>query len=88
MLRKNLVIQGQSGLHARPASMLVGLAQKFESTIQIELDHKLVDAKSIIGILSLAAGSGTEIILVADGSDEVEAVEAISELITGELVHA
>ncbi len=64
----------------RPADMLVRLASKYESTIMIGKDGELVDCKSILSLLTLGAGEGTELSLTADGSDAAEAIESISHL--------
>ncbi|MEE2839878.1 MAG: HPr family phosphocarrier protein [Acidobacteriota bacterium] len=83
MIRTTLRIKSELGLHARAAAQLVKLASGFESDIKLSrLNGQIqVDAKSILGILLLAASKGTELELVIDGSDEVEATEALVELV-------
>ena len=83
MIRTTLRIKSELGLHARAAAKLVKLASGFESDIKLSrLNGEIqVDAKSILGILLLAASKGTELELVIDGSDEVEATEALVELV-------
>lgn len=81
MLRKKFTIKNKSGLHARPASELVKLASRFKSDIQLSKDGLVVNAKSIMGVLILAAEAGSVIEVIARGSDEAEAVEAIGQLI-------
>lgn len=83
MIRTTLRIKSELGLHARAAAKLVKLASGFESDIKLSrLNGQIqVDAKSILGILLLAASKGTEMELVIDGSDEVEATEALVELV-------
>ena len=82
----NVKINNETGLHARPASQLVNTAGKFESKIEIVLDNKEVNAKSIMGIMSLGIGKGDEIILRADGDDAEAAVSALVEFIEVELL--
>ena len=81
MKRKEVEIKNKLGLHARPASLLVKLAGKFESEIQLMKDDTEVNAKSILGVMMLAAGPGQKITITADGGDETEAVDAISSLV-------
>jgi phosphocarrier protein len=69
------------GLHARPAAQLVKLASGFESEIELVKDGMPVNGKSIMGVMMLAAESGSSLTVRARGSDEVEAVAALSELI-------
>jgi phosphocarrier protein len=83
---KKVKINNETGLHARPASQLVNTAGKFESKIEIVLDDKEVNAKSIMGIMSLGIGKGDEITLRAEGDDAEAAVAAIVEFIEVELV--
>lgn len=81
MKRKEVEIKNKLGLHARPASLLVKLAGKFESDIQLAKDDTEINAKSILGVMMLAAGPGQSIIITADGSDAAEAIDAIASLI-------
>lgn len=83
---KKVKITNETGLHARPASQLVNKAGKFESKIDIVTGDKEVNAKSIMGIMSLGIGKGDEIILKANGDDAEAAVAAIVEFIEVELV--
>ena len=69
------------GLHMRPADMLVRVAIRFSSEVQIGKDDQLVDGKSILSILTLAAEQGTELRIVAMGEDAGKAVDALAELI-------
>jgi len=75
------VIQNEQGLHARPAEMVVRLAQKFESKIDICREDYRVDARSIMDLLTLGAAKGTELTFEADGRDAQEAVDALAKLI-------
>ena len=83
MIRTALRIKSELGLHARAAAKLVKLASRFESNIKLSRcdGQQQVDAKSILGILLLAAAKGTELELVIDGSDEEVAMEALVELV-------
>lgn len=81
MLSKIVVINNQVGLHARPATFFIQKANEFKSSIWIEKDDRRVNAKSLLGVLSLGIVKGTEINIVADGVDENEAITRLSELI-------
>lgn len=81
MKKAKVTIKNKLGLHARAAAMLVELVSRFSSEVIIRKDSHEVDGKSIMGIMTLAAGIGTELVLSAEGEDEVEAVEKIIELI-------
>lgn len=81
MKRKEVEIRNKLGLHARPASLVVKLAGKFESEIQLIKEDTEINAKSILGVMMLAAGPGQKVTITTDGSDEVEAVDAIASLI-------
>lgn len=80
MVSKKVVVQNESGLHARPASVLVKTASKFKSDFFIKMYGYKVNGKSILGVMTLAAESGAEMELIFDGPDEKEALEKISEL--------
>ncbi len=81
MKRKVVEIKNKLGLHARPASLLVKLAGKFESEIQLAKDDTEINAKSILGVMMLAAGPGQSITISADGPDAEEAIDAIASLV-------
>lgn len=81
MLSKIVVIKNQVGLHARPATFFIQKANEFKSSIWIEKEDRRVNAKSLLGVLSLGIVKGTEINIVADGVDENEAIAKLSELI-------
>ncbi len=76
----HVIVQSGTGLHARPASLLVSEAGKYESEITVEKDNVSVNAKSIFGILSLSAATGDAITIKADGPDENSAIEGIQKL--------
>lgn len=81
MVEQMIVVKNKSGLHARPASNLVKAASKFKAKINIVKAEKNYDVKSILGILSAGISCGTEITLVCDGEDEIEALKSLIELI-------
>ncbi|ADL07628.1 HPr family phosphocarrier protein [Thermosediminibacter oceani] len=81
MFEKTVVVKNKTGLHARPAAMFVQTANKFKSEIFLEKEGKKVNAKSIMGVMSLAISQGTTVTISAQGDDEKEAVEALVELI-------
>ena len=80
-ISRNIEIINKLGLHARAAAQLVQLASSFSSHIEIEKDKQRVNGKSIMGVMMLAAGKGSEIILHADGEDEEDSVIKLEELI-------
>jgi Phosphotransferase System HPr (HPr) Family len=80
MKEKIIRVSNKMGLHARPAAMLVQTSSRFQSNVKILKDDFTVDAKSIMGVMTLAAALGSELKFVADGSDENEALEAIEKL--------
>ena len=81
MINETVPIINKLGLHARAAAKLVSTATRFESSIKIARNGKEVDGKSIMAMMMLAAGKGTEIRIKTNGDDEKEAIEAIIELI-------
>ncbi|MEE4191264.1 MAG: HPr family phosphocarrier protein [Halieaceae bacterium] len=81
MLRQKITIINKLGLHARAAAKFVSCASTFSSTIQVGQAGKLVDGKSIMSVMMLAAGKGTELELQVEGKDEEEALAAITQLI-------
>ena len=86
MFVKDVTVQNQVGLHARPATFFIQKANEYKSSIWIEKKERekkerRVNAKSLLGILSLGIVGGTDIRIIADGSDEQAAVEALVELV-------
>ena len=81
MYMKEAVVNNQVGLHARPATFFIQKANEFKSSIWVEKDERRVNAKSLLGVLSLGIVKGTSINLIAYGPDEKESVEALIELI-------
>ncbi|MFC0559353.1 HPr family phosphocarrier protein [Halalkalibacter alkalisediminis] len=84
MIKKELTVKRKTGLQARPAAIFVQEASRFVAEVFIEKDQKKVNAKSIMGLMSLALGHGTTITLITDGKDEVEALETLSTFIETE----
>ena len=81
MYMKTITVNNQVGLHARPATFFIQKANEFKSSIWVEKDERRVNAKSLLGVLSLGIMGGTEIRIMAGGSDEEEAVEALVALV-------
>ncbi len=81
MTERTVVLASKHGLHARPAAGLVRLAGSFRSDVKLTKDDITVDAKSIMGVMMLAAECGSEVIVTAEGPDEVEAMEAVAEFL-------
>lgn len=81
MFSKDVTVQNQVGLHARPATFFIQKANEFKSSIWIEKDERRVNAKSLLGVLSLGIVGGTAIKIIADGNDEEAAVEDLVKLI-------
>ena len=81
MFVKDVVVENQVGLHARPATFFIQKANEFKSSIWVEKDERRVNAKSLLGVLSLGIVGDTAIRILADGSDEQQAVEALVALV-------
>ncbi len=81
MYMKEAIVSNQVGLHARPATFFIQKANEYKSSIWVERDERRVNAKSLLGVLSLGIVKGTSINLIADGVDEKEAVEGLIELL-------
>ena len=81
MCVKDVVIQNQVGLHARPATFFIQKANEYKSSIWVEKDDRKVNAKSLLGVLSLGIVGGTTIKIIVDGSDEQEAIEGLVALV-------
>ena len=80
-VKKDVLVQNQVGLHARPATFFIQKANEFKSSIWVEKDERRVNAKSLLGVLSLGIVGGTSIDIIADGSDEQEAVDSLVALV-------
>ena len=77
MMRKEMVVRIAGGLEARPIAVLVQVASQYESSIYLEAAGKKVNAKSIMGMMSLSVGNGDKIVVVTEGADEVAAADEI-----------
>ena len=83
MIKKEITIRLENGLEARPVAMLVQVASQYDSTIYLETEGKKVNAKSIMGMMSLGLDTGEKIVAAVDGSDEEAAVEGIEKFLSG-----
>ncbi len=84
MLSKKIIIKIPTGLEARPVALLVQVASQFESNVYVECEEKRINAKSIMGMMSLGLPAGEEINVIIDGSDEEAAMESIEKYLCGE----
>ena len=85
MITKSIEIKFPGGLEARPVAELVQLASRYDSTVHIEAQSKKVNAKSIMGMMTLSLSSGEEVTVIADGSDEADAVAGMESFLIGNL---
>ena len=81
MFVREVLVKNQVGLHARPATFFIQKANEFKSSIWIEKEERRVNAKSLLGVLSLGIAKGMTITIMADGNDEVAAIDGLIELI-------
>ena len=81
MITRDVTIQNNVGLHARPATFFIQKANSYKASVWVEKDDRRVNAKSLLGVLSLCIVKGMTVTLIADGSDENEALDGLSELI-------
>jgi phosphocarrier protein len=84
MYEKKATVMKQVGLYARPATFFIQKANEFKSSIWIERDERRVNAKSLLGVLSLGVATGETINIIADGPDKVAAVDTLAELINSD----
>ena len=87
MLKKVITIEGQNSSEAKPVAMLVQVASQYESTIYLETGSKRVNAKSIMGTMTLGVPAGGKINVIAKGDDETEAIEHIGKYLNNDLAH-
>ena len=85
MYMQKSVVKCESGLHNKQATYFIQKASEFKSSIWVEVDDRKINAKSLLGVLSMAIMQGTEVNLIAEGPDEEEAVQALSELLVKEI---
>ena len=81
MVKKEVIVTNNNGLHARPATFFIQKANTYKSSVWVEKDERKVNAKSLLGVLSLGIAKGMSITLIADGQDEVGAIDGLVELI-------
>ncbi|MBQ3692531.1 MAG: HPr family phosphocarrier protein [Clostridia bacterium] len=81
MCVKEVLVENQVGLHARPATFFIQKANEFKASIWVEKEERRVNAKSLLGVLSLGIVGGTTIKILADGADEEDAVDSLVELV-------
>lgn len=84
MISKKIVIKIPTGLEARPVALLVQVASQYESNVYVECEEKKINAKSIMGMMSLGLPAGEEITVIVDGVDEETAMENIEQYLCGE----
>lgn len=84
MFVKEVVVQNQVGLHARPATFFIQKANEYKSSIWVEKDERKVNAKSLLGVLSLGITKGISISIIADGPDEEDAVSELVSLVSAD----
>ncbi|ASS93415.1 phosphocarrier protein HPr [Peribacillus castrilensis] len=84
MVEKTFTVTAETGIHARPATLLVQAAGKFDSEINLAYKEKKVNLKSIMGVMSLGIGKGAEITISAEGSDENDALNTLAETLNRE----
>ncbi|MCQ2442986.1 MAG: HPr family phosphocarrier protein [Oscillospiraceae bacterium] len=83
MIKKQVVVSNSVGLHARPATYFIQRANDFQSSIWVEMDDCRVNAKSLLGVLSMGIIQGNTITIMADGEDEEEAIAGLLEVLNG-----
>jgi len=81
MYMKETIVKCESGLHNKQATYFIQKANDFKATIWVEVDNRRINAKSLLGVLSMGITTGTEVSLIAEGPDEEEAVEALTEML-------
>ena len=81
MITRNVIVKNSVGLHARPATFFIQKANSYKSSVWVEKDERRVNAKSLLGVLSLGIMGGTEIRIIAGGVDEEQAVNALVALV-------
>ena len=85
LIEKKIVIKNKLGLHARPAAMFVQIANKYDCDISVKRGNSVINGKSIMGILTLAAHRGSKILIKAEGPDSEAAMNELEKLLSGEL---
>lgn len=83
-IERKIIVKNKQGLHARPAAVFVQIANKFDSSIKVLKDDQIVNGKSIMGILMLAAEKDSEVVIIAEGNDSEEAVKELELLLNSD----
>ena len=86
MFVKDVVVQNKVGLHARPATFFIQKANEFKSSIWVEKEERRINAKSLLGVLSMGITKGTRVSIIAEGPDEEEAVKALTDMLVKEVL--
>ena len=86
MIKKPITLKLRDGLEARPIALLVQEANQYSSTVYIEVENKKINAKSIMGMMSLQLGNGEELTVVADGDDEADAIQGVEKLLVTRII--
>jgi phosphocarrier protein HPr len=84
MAQKQFTVTADTGIHARPATLLVQTASKFDSEVHLQYKEKKVNLKSIMGVMSLGVGKGADITIITEGSDEEDALSSLEETLKKE----
>ena len=85
MYTQEITVKNEVGLHARPATYFIQKANEFRSSIWIEVDDRKINAKSLLGVLSMAITTGTEVTLIAEGPDEEAAVKTLAQMLVKDI---
>ena len=85
MYTQNVTINNEVGLHARPATFFIQKANEFKSSIWVEVEDRKINAKSLLGVLSMGITKGTRVSIIAEGPDEEEAVKALTDMLVKEV---
>ena len=85
MYMKETIVKCESGLHNKQATYFIQKANDFKATIWIEVDNRRINAKSLLGVLSMGITTGTAVNLIAEGPDEVQAVDTLSEMLVRDI---
>jgi len=85
MYMKETIVKCESGLHNKQATYFIQKANDYKATIWVEVENRRINAKSLLGVLSMGITTGTAVNLIAEGPDEVEAVDALSEMLVKDI---
>lgn len=85
MYMKQTIVKCESGLHNKQATYFIQKANDFKSTIWVEVENRRINAKSLLGVLSMGIMTGTVVNIIAEGPDEVQAVDALSEMLVKDI---